>query len=101
MRKRFLHRLRRLLILVAVAGCPKPVPPPVPPTPPDGAATCATACERMRELHCIDVEPTPEGATCDDICQNIIDSEILTWDLDCRTMATSCDEVENCEVANP
>lgn len=90
--------MKHLLLVLALCGCPKPAPPaPVPPRAADaGPATCAEVCDRLRELSCID-GPTPEGARCEEVCGNIMDSGFLVWDLDCRARAVSCDEIEACE----
>ena len=100
-----------LLLYVAVSACqgcdpkPDPVPPtppvptigpepPRPPTPPEPSEpSCATACERQRELGCVVGEDTAEGASCEAVCQNSFEAGILQlqWDVAAMTDATECE----------
>lgn len=68
---------------------PAPVPSPLEPVP---EPTCATACEKQRALGCELGEPTPEGSTCEEVCQNSKESGILelVWDVEMLTQADSC-----------
>lgn len=75
---------------------PPPRPPPSPA--PDLDATCAVACARLRELECPDAEATPNGASCEAVCENVQGSGIVAWDLSCRARATSCAAVDSCEL---
>lgn len=86
--------------LVAVAGCEKPEPkPPEPdpvepePEPPKGAS-CATACENQRHLECEIGEPTPEGSTCEEVCEVSFNAGVpgLEWDVEQLTSATECED---------
>ncbi len=87
-----------LPLSVAVAGCWSPGPPPQPPKPePVEGATCASACDRFRELGCPEGEDTAGGGTCEEVCQNVQDSGIIEWDLECRTGVDACDQVDSCE----
>jgi hypothetical protein len=82
--------------LCILGACP---PKPIPPQPPihDGDATCADACARAREMECEFAKPTPNGATCEDVCQNIQDKGLFSLDLDCRVAARTCKQAEACE----
>lgn len=95
--KRALSFVVATVLAVALAGCPKPLPPP--PPPPSGPATCADVCQRMSQLGCPGAQATAEGATCLDVCRNVQESEIGTWDLDCRARASSCEAADACEVS--
>lgn len=84
----------------ALAGCPRPIPPPVP-TPPDadfdgGAATCADACARLQQLGCPAGQPTPRGAPCVEVCENVQQSGVISWDLSCIARAVTCGATDRC-----
>lgn len=86
--------MKRLALLVLLAtGCP----PPKPPVPPPGAATCADVCHHLAELGCPAAKPTPKGTPCTEVCANIQSSGVITWNLDCRASAPSCDAADRCE----
>lgn len=97
---RFLLLAGAIISFVGVAGCPiTPVPTPPPPTPTDGPATCRDACARLLILHCPAGEPTPEGASCEKVCENHqkqTETLGLSWDLNCVTMAMSCAIADDC-----
>lgn len=73
---------------------PEPPEPPEPSEPSDVEPTCATACEKQRELGCVLGDPTPEGTSCEEVCQNSEQSGILdlAWDVEGLTEATTCTE---------
>lgn len=77
------------------SGCPHPTPPPVPPTPSE-PASCTTACVNMQTLGCEAGRPTLRGEPCVAVCENVMTSDIITWDLKCMTNATSCAAVDSC-----
>lgn len=83
-----------------VAGCPLPGPP-EPPGPPPGphpqGATCVTACAKLNELGCPEGEPTPDGKSCEAVCENVQASGIISWNLDCRSVITECGQTDSCE----
>jgi hypothetical protein len=89
-------------LLVGTSACP-PGPGPVPPAPPQdagldaSAATCGSACDRWRELGCEQAEDTADGATCEDVCDNIQSSGIIEWDLACRASVADCAAIDACE----
>lgn len=69
--------------------------PPKPPAPPTGV-TCAEVCEQMTKLSCEAAKPTAEGASCLDVCRNIQDSGVVSWNLNCMVAAQSCSAVDAC-----
>jgi hypothetical protein len=91
-----------LLLALTLSGCPKPIPPPVDPTPDADAGaiaqdadaahyTCASVCQHGDKLGCAWSRPTPDGATCLDVCFNANrDDGPFRWDFACRTRAKSC-----------
>jgi len=86
--------MKRLgLILFLLTGCPQP-PRPVPPP---GAATCADVCKRYEALGCPAGKPTPKGAPCVAVCENVQTSGVLKFNLECRVRAASCADADHCE----
>lgn len=88
-----------MLVLVAV-GCTT-LPEPEPPDPPDppkpepeepADASCATACENQRFLECEVGDPTPEGSTCEEVCEGSFNAGVpgLEWNVDALTRARDC-----------
>lgn len=95
------NMLGSLFLALAAAcssGCPhNPKPGPVPPSIVDGGpATCADMCRRLDELNCPGEGTTPEGASCLEVCENLV--SMAKIDLECRARAGSCEVVDRCEV---
>ena len=92
---------RVALFALFLLGCPiipDPVEPgPIPPEPRPSGASCTTMCDNMRELHCEAAKPTAGGASCEDVCENVQSSGIISWNLECRSSANTCEDVDNCE----
>ena len=86
--------MRIAVLLVLLAGCP--LPDPVEPTPVYGA-TCADVCAHAAELGCPSAEPTPDGASCEAVCESVQASGIVRWDLGCRAAARTCEDADVCE----
>lgn len=68
--------MRALIYLVAyLASCsdpPPPVNPDEPTIPPSKLrATCVDACLHLSELGCPDAQPTPDGASCSEVCESL------------------------------
>lgn len=68
-----------------------------PPTPDAGPYTCATWCAHARVLSCTAGKPTPRGAPCEEVCQNMQASGPVQLDLRCRTHAPTCAVADECE----
>jgi hypothetical protein len=83
---------RYLVFALFLLGCPPPKP-----VPPETQVTCAEVCQHWEKLGCEEAEPTPNGGTCEDVCLNVQESGIISWDLDCRAEIASCDQVDSCE----
>jgi hypothetical protein len=79
--------LLALVLLAASCGTIQPVPTP--------GASCATVCQRVRELGCSWSNPTPAGVPCEDVCANA-QAFGMTWDLACKTNARTCAEASEC-----
>lgn len=90
--------MRYLIPLVFLLACVPP-PQPVPPKPVPGA-TCATVCANLRALGCPEADPSPNGVTCEQTCQNNEDGDIasLRWNLACLAGVIICAEVDYCTV---
>jgi hypothetical protein len=66
---------------------------------PDGEgdpASCADACAHLDELGCPEAEPTPEGATCVEVCENVETSGTVTLNPACVIEITACAQVDEC-----
>lgn len=88
-----------VFLIVGATTC-RSLPPPAPDPavdPPAGEADCGAACARASALGCEAAEPTPEGASCEQVCREVQDSGIVRWDLECRASAQSCEETDRCE----
>ncbi len=88
-----------VVALLLGPGCPPPPPEPPPPPSPDGGvpATCESMCAHWAELECDVAEPTPGGASCAEVCENVQDSGIIEWDLECRSRVVTCPAIDRCE----
>jgi len=79
---------RWLCLALALAACPPG--PAVEPAP--GPATCAAACDRWRQLGCIEAAHTPDGTPCEDVCSRWE----RYWDLSCMSSVATCEAIEAC-----
>lgn len=79
-----------------LGACNTPNPPPPRVLPNGEKATCAGACERLRELGCEEGEPTPDGDTCEDVCFNALNVPAARLDVACLQTAPSCEAARNC-----
>lgn len=102
------------LITVGCASCqPSPISPPDDVV--DGAVTdtgrsdgdgsdagevlldpCERACRHLADLHCAEAESTDEGGTCVEICTNMEDSGVLSFNPECVAKVAQCIEVDSC-----
>jgi hypothetical protein len=67
--------------------------------PPDGEgdpASCVDACAHLDELGCPEAEPTPEGATCVEVCRNVETSGTITLNPACVVEIDECAQVDEC-----
>ena len=90
-------RLIAAIVLALCASCCAPAYDPGP-SPVDAGTLddCERACARLAELGCPEAEPTPEGATCVDVCWNAESSGVVTLDPVCVAAINSCDELGAC-----
>lgn len=92
----FFHATAMFMLLFGLQGCPPPhVPDPKPEL--DGAApaTCEAVCAHWADLSCEEAKPTPAGASCVDVCDNLQQGN-LKEDLECQVAVTSCDQIDGC-----
>lgn len=84
------------VIAAMTLGCykttPDPGPDPLPPTPAD----CSAACANGARLKCSFAAPTPGGAACEAVCNNIISQGGVEMDLACIAAAKSCEAIDKC-----
>jgi hypothetical protein len=57
---------------------------------------CEAACQRMRELGCEEGNPTPEGATCEEICIEAERSGLADVDTKCIVELEACGSYDVC-----
>lgn len=89
-----------LLALLLVACGPNPGPQPPRPAAPDagpGVVSCAAYCEHAAALGCEQGKPTPKGASCMQVCDNVQTSGFGQLDLRCGYSATTCAAIDACE----
>lgn len=86
-----------LLFVFATAHCDAPeIPTPAREVPVERSEV-GRVCDRLRDLECKAGEPTPEGATCEEVISNAAAEGIdLVGDVDCVEAATSCDAADHC-----
>jgi len=60
-------------------------------------ATCEQVCKHMTALDCPSAQPTPNGASCVEVCENVQSSGMIEWNLDCRAAAATCESADECE----
>lgn len=91
--------IKRLLLTAAVLGvigCGAfPLPPPEPAPDPSDESGCAAGCEALRALGCPDGDPTPEGDTCEAVCDNAVQNKIPIPTA-CWSESESCDQATAC-----
>jgi hypothetical protein len=107
---------RTILLTLFLAACrcnpypadpvtPTPAPDPtIPPIPwEDGGAPepeprngCGEMCARLAELGCDAANPTPEGATCLDVCRNVVEQTTVRLNFDCIVASRTCSEAGDC-----
>jgi len=91
--------MRKSLSAFLFALCISCRPAPVPTPNPVGAPTCKDVCARLADLKCEAAKPTPEGATCEDVCKNATSADSpIAWNLGCRRDAGTCAVIDRCEV---
>jgi hypothetical protein len=86
------------LLALLLTACPDPEWP-LPPRPSalDAGEPCDTSCQRYRQLGCEEGQPTSNGHTCEEVCNNAAKSGIdLAGPSSCTADAGTCKEVEAC-----
>ncbi len=83
------NRLHWAALTLFLAACEPAYPQP--------DAGCAAACARLRHLGCPEAEPTPDGASCETVCDRVQDSGAYELNTECVTRADRCHEAEECE----
>lgn len=66
------------------------------PLPTGSADDCHQACETGRKLHCLYAEPTPEGGSCEDVCNNTESSGYASMNPRCLKAITACEQEADC-----
>ena len=75
------------------------VPPPVNHNAPLASGTdadCAAMCDHLRALHCPAGDPTPKGAPCEVVCQNVESSGYASENPRCQAAAADCAAADAC-----
>ena len=81
------NRILAALSLPLLSACP-------PAQPPLYESACAAACARGRELACEWSAQTPEGASCETVCETTEATGYTTMHPQCVALATTCGEAE-------
>lgn len=66
-------------------------------TPTPSPAECPHLCDHMLIMNCPGAKTTPKGATCVEICTNVQNSGVISWDMQCRLTAATCAAMDECE----
>lgn len=88
-----------VIVAVLTSCTPRPpVPPqPIPPNSDSGTEiTCADVCRHLSGMMCPSAEPTKNGATCVEVCENVQSSGTMTFDMKCLITAPSCKAADEC-----
>lgn len=85
-------------ILAACTPPPEPLNPDLPSKRPEAGShdDCTAACAHLAELGCEEARPTPAGATCVQVCDNVEQSGATTLDVACVERAPTCEAVDEC-----
>lgn len=60
-------------------------------------ATCIGACTNMRRLGCELGRPTPKGAACEQVCENVQrENAGAGFNMSCVARASTCAEADSC-----
>jgi len=89
-----------LLAVLFVSGCPQIIPDPKDPDdPPPPAPVCDRACDHYRSMECEEGEPTPEGRPCEEVCNNLMDSEVpgMQEYYECVLTKDTCPATKECD----
>lgn len=81
--------MKRVLLALAFTACT-----PINPTPPPAPANCVAVCAHGSELGCAWAQPTPNGVTCVQVCEDA--NTILPWSSACMASALTCAEADAC-----
>jgi hypothetical protein len=66
------------------------------PTDAGSPSECSAACKHLRELGCEEGKPTPAGASCEDVCNNVERSGTVTLHPACVIHIKHCNEIQSC-----
>lgn len=90
--------MRWLFVAVLFVGCipyqdPKQDPIEPKPGPDGGVADCGAMCDHLRRLGCEGAKPTPNGATCREVCEHTLEAG---YDVhpECVVSVARCDQVD-------
>lgn len=88
-----------LVALAALTAC-SPSPTPIAPVEPLDAArppACGSACEHLRALGCTLGKPTPRGASCETVCDNVqVENAGAGFPTACLSTAKTCAAADAC-----
>lgn len=87
--------MKVIAIAAVLAGaCSSAVIQPKPPH----EASCADACAHLRALGCESGELTDDGASCEDVCENLEAANLpgARWPVSCVLGAESCSAADRC-----
>lgn len=88
--------MKYLILALVIAGCTcrnTPVPPVV--IPPNDTDSCGAACVHLRQLHCPEGEPLPDGTTCEAFCVNTQQNGHALRP-SCVQNITACSQINTC-----
>lgn len=76
-----------------IPGEVKPVP--IPEEEKEESNGCSIACKTLQELGCEEGKPTPEGATCKQVCENM-EKNGMPFDTSCIAAIKNCEQLDSC-----
>lgn len=91
-------RLLFAICTVLCIGCSsvQPTNPNYPEPEVEGASLCSKACKHAAELSCKISKPTPNGATCEQVCKKYTPPSPIGLRPRCMISSATCSELEGC-----
>lgn len=85
-----------LATLITLSCCTPPPIDPLPPKPVSPPGSAEGACRNLRDLHCPDGDPTPDGHTCEEVLEHALASDATRINAVCLETIKACSDEQRC-----